>query len=264
MVAVIVLIVLGLALAVVVFLLVKSWLFSREVLRNFKTCNVIVTGKKGRGKDVLTQWVISKRKKPYYANISYGGAYTHIKLRDISAEPNTYESFIDDKVTICKRWAYEKEDVYISDAGVHLPSQMDGYLHKKYPGLPIYYALSRHLANHNIHCNVQNLGRLWKALREQADYYVNLRGVLRLPFFLALKMTTYDKYESAYKLLEPVKPRLINKYSRAETDIYKASNGEIKTGWVIIPKRILKYDTRAFEKVLYGQQKRLERKKHIA
>lgn len=260
MVAIIVLIACAIPLILLFVFLIRSWLFSREVLRNFKSCNVIVDGKKGRGKDLLFQWVIAKRKQAYYSNIDYGGKYTHVSLAEISAYPNTYENFIDDKVKICKRWAYEKEDVYISDGGIYLPSQMDSLLHKKYPSFPIYYALPRHLAAHNIHINTQNLGRVWKALREQADYFVHMKGVIKLPFFMVVKCITYDKYESAIRCLEPVQGRILNKFSKAETDIYKASNGDIRVGWIFIRKSLLKYDTRAFEKVLYGSQTRLKRK----
>lgn len=121
--------------------------------------------------------------------------------------------------------------------------------------MPIYYALSRQLADHNIHANVQNYGRLWKALREQADFYVTCKKTIKLPFFLLTKCITYEKLESASRELLPIKNRMLNKYSKAEVDQYNATNGAITIGWVIQRKRKIKYDTRAFEKLLYDEDR---------
>lgn len=49
---------------------------------------------------------------------------------------------------------------------------------------------------------------------------------------------------------------MFNKFDKAEKDIYQAQNGDIKSGWIIIPKRAVKYDTRAFEKIIYGETPR--------
>lgn len=245
------------ALLLIVFL-VRAWLFKREIVREFQRCNVIVAGKKGSGKDLLFQEVIRKRRKPYYANIDYGYKCEIVTCKDISVSPNTYRDFIENKSYIVDRRFAEKRDVYISDGGIFLPSYMDSALYKAYPSFPIYYALSRYLANHNIHVNVQNFGRVWKALREQADSYIYVKKSLKLPFFIFIKATLYDKYQSAEQLLEPVKVRFFNKHSKAETDIYHASNGYIKGGWVIVRKSTIKYDTRAFEKVIYGDSNRLD------
>ena len=116
--------------------------------------------------------------------------------------------------------------------------------------MPILYALSRQLYGNNIHCNTQNLERAWKALREQADFYVRCKRTYKLPFILITSVITYDKYESAKQCYEPVKNRLMNKYSKAEVDIYNAEKGEIKKGLVFNLKSKVKYDTRYFEKVL--------------
>lgn len=238
--------------------IIRTWLFGRHILRGFKTSNVVVDGKKGKGKDLLFQWVIHKRKARYYSNIDYGGKRDVVRLHMVSAEPNTYKDLIEENVQECQRWAREGEDVYISDGGIYLPSYMDSQLYRSYPSFPVYYALSRHTARHNIHVNIQNCGRLWKALREQADFFVHCRGIIKLPFVILLKCNTYDKLETAMQACMPVKARLMNKYSKAERDIYVADRGEIRQGWVIIPKGWIKYDTRYFEKVLYKGQPRIE------
>ena len=65
--------------AAILFFLVRSWLLGKHIVRQFQRCNVVVDGKKGKGKDVLFQYVIHKRKEPYYANIDYGGNYPYRK-----------------------------------------------------------------------------------------------------------------------------------------------------------------------------------------
>lgn len=253
----IVLVGLGIGLLLLIVFLVRAWLFGRFIVGNFRRCNVVVDGKKGKGKDLLFQYVIAKRKAPYYANIDYGGRYENIKVRDIDVSPNTYREFIADHVSVVKRKMVERKDVYISDGGIYLPSYMDSQLYKAYPSFPIYYALSRHLADSNVHVNVQNVGRLWKALREQADFFVHIKTNVKIPFFILVKCWTYDNVNSAMACVAPVKTRLFNKFSKAETDVYNAQYGEMRSGWVIIPKWRIKYNTRALEPVLYGEQPRI-------
>ena len=122
-------------------------LWHAHVVKNkFKECNVIVSGKKGTGKDLLFQLIISKRKREnYYANIDYGYKYHHIGLKDISVEPNTYLNFIDDDVKKIKKLHDDKEDIYISDGGIYLPSQYDSILYKKFPA--VHYAIHLALSN---------------------------------------------------------------------------------------------------------------------
>lgn len=258
----IILIVLGLAVLFLIVFVIRAWLFGGELCRNFQRCNVVVDGKKGKGKDLVFQYVINRRKKPYYSNIDYGGKHDPIKLEQVSTKPNTYIDFISEKLKPTEAGRlYEKQDVYISDGGVFLPSYMDSTLYKLYASMPIYYALSRHLAEHNIHVNIQNESRLWKALREQADYFVHVQKNIKLPHFILLKLYTYEKEESVQRVIKPMKRRLFNKFSKAEADQFEAEHGEIKGGWLIIRKKSIKYDTRAFEKKLYGDTPRNYRPK---
>ncbi|MCQ2969811.1 MAG: hypothetical protein MJ191_06860 [Clostridium sp.] len=231
-----------------------------EMLNQFKRNNVIVAGKKGKGKDVIMQYVVKKRKnEQYYGNIDYGYNYNHVELKDMKIGENTYENFINNNIAKSPHIFYEKADFYISDGGVFLPSYMDSKLYKDYKGLPLFYALSRHLYNSNVHVNVQNFGRLWKALREQADFYVLAKRTIKLPFFLITSVYTYDNYHSAEQELKPLRSRLANKYSKAEVDIYNATHGEIKHFFIIQTKRSMKYDSRAFEKICLNDE-RLEYK----
>lgn len=243
-----------LSIFVIVFL-VKNKIFYNNILFHFKKCNVIVDGKKGSGKDLIFQKVINSRKDNYYSNIDYGGKCNLIELSSVSIYPNTYINFINDKITKVERNFIEKKDIYISDGGIYLPSYMDSTLYKTYPSFPIFYALSRHLYNNNVHVNVQNFTRLWKALREQADFFIHIKRTYNLPFFLLIKCNTYDKYESAIQYLEPLNARILNKYSKAETDIYNAQHGDIRSGYVIIKKSKIKYNTRAFEKLILNGER---------
>lgn len=239
------------------------WLIGNSIVNNntmwhFKHCNVLVAGKKGSGKDLLFQWVINKRHKFYYSNISYGGKYKKIPLKAVSCYPNDYDHIVNDNIEKTKHLFKEKSDIYISDIGVYLPSYMDSKLYQKFPSMPVFYALSRHLYNNNVHCNTQNIERGWKALREQADFYIIVKRTYKfLGFLLITKYYSYDSYDSARKGLKPIKTRLLNKYSKAEADIYKATNGDIRKGYIFQLKPFIKYDTRAMEKILLkGKRKK--------
>lgn len=234
-----------------VYALVQHWLFTSNLLNNFKRCNVIVAGKKGTGKDSLFQWVVKKRKKEaYYSNISYGYNFQEIKLTEVSTAPNDYNKIVNDEIEKQPHTIKEKADIYISDIGIFLPSYMDSTLYKKFPSMPIFYALSRHLYSNNVHCNTQNIERGWKALREQADFYCICKKTFKIFGFLITKVVTYDKYDSAKQGLLPIKTRMMNKYSKAEVDIYKATHGDIRQGHIIQRVKSIKYNTRAFEEIL--------------
>lgn len=254
---IIVFILIAIGLFIVLFWLIKQCLFTHSIIQNFKKCNVVVAGKKGTGKDLVFNKVINKRKQEYYSNIKYGGKCHLISLKAVSVYPNTYKEFINENVSKINRSFKEKKDIYISDGGIFLPSYMDSTLYKTYPSMPIYYALSRHLYDSNIHVNVQNYERLWKALREQADFFLTTKKTIKIFGIFFTKCITYDKLQSAMQGLLPIKSRLLNKYSKAEVDLYNSQNGEIKQGWIIQFKHSLHYNTRAFEKIiLKGKRKK--------
>lgn len=264
--SVILLIAIGIAAILIAVITIKYIFFKRYLLNNFKSCNVGVEGKKGRGKGLLFQWVINHRKETYYSNVSYSKKgdkrFKEIKsLKEVSCEPNYYENIVNDNIVKTPHKFIESKDIYIDDIGVFLPSYMDSTLYKKFPSMPILYALSRHLYNSNIHFNTQNIERGWKALREQADFYVSVKGTLKLfGFIFITKMVTYEKYESCKQHLLPLKSRFLNKFSKAQKDLYDAKNGVIKKGFIINFKWDLHYDTRIFEKkLLKGRRKELRK-----
>lgn len=238
----------------VLFFAFKLWKGKKFVLRQFERCNCIVFGKKGTGKDLLFNLAINGRKKPCYANIPYNNKYCEVKqIKDFSVSPNTYENFLNDDIKIIDKTLEENKDFYISDGGIVLPSQYQGQLVKNYPSLPIFYALSRHLTNSNVHINTQNLGRVWDKLREQADGYFKTTKSVKFAGLIFTRFVYYDEYESAKANLLPYKRRIFAKAeSIANIEEFEAVHGRVEQ--FIICQRIksLKYDTRVYHNIIYG------------
>lgn len=230
------------------FSALKQFKNRKELKEIFFRNNVIVFGKKGTGKDVLFNYITNTRKE-YYANIPYTNPnYELITPNDLKLSNNTFESLLLNNINKCN-WNYkENVDFFISDCGVYLPSQYDSILHKQYKGLPLFYALSRHIGCHNIHINTQALDRVWKVLREQADIYIKTIDTIKLPFFLKLKYRVYDKYTSA---LNDIRPITNNKLfgSSDSLKIQSANVGYIKESSILLSKRKCKYDSRYFKKI---------------
>lgn len=253
-----ILILIGLAILAIICL--KSFLFRLNLTKHFAKNNVIVFGAKGCGKDLLFQKMIKVRKQEYYSNISYGYKYNPFEMKDLLLGDNTFDNFVQGNVTKCNEedYPFENKDIYISEGGILLPSTYDTKLWKVYPSFPISYALSRHLWNNNIHYNSQNLERAWKALREQADFFIWCRGVIHLPGLLIIKCISYDKYQSALNHTLPMPTGFFNKTTRALKAQFDATNGEIKKGLVFVWKNTIKYDTRYFKGVVFGKNEILD------
>lgn len=243
------------------FLYLRYWLTNREMIRRFKDNNVIVFGRKGKGKDLLFQYVINKRKREKYsANISYGHKWQELKLKDLSLYPNTFEDLLNENIQKLPKQPFEdKQDIYISDAGNYFPSQYDYLLHKHYKSAPLYYSLCRHISNNNIHCNAQNLERIWKALREQADTYiwVNKRKKVFFGFCLRVDYIIYDKYETARNEVRPLKTG-IRKTLKDQKKIQESQSGLCKAGHFYIRKGKIKYNTRAFRDIFIMNEEELK------
>lgn len=253
----IIIIILTILLAVfLLYIFIVCKITNRRLLDYFKESSCIVYGAKGKGKDLIFQKVIyMKRKQPYYSNVNYGYQYYKEPLINLSVSPNTFKKFINDKIEpIVKNNKYEGIDYYISDAGVYLPAQYNGELNKRYQSLPIYYALSRHLYNSNIHMNTQFLGRAWNMLREQADKFIKACGKIKIGKWIFVKVMFYDRYESAMSNILPMKPGgLFNKYYKAQYEQFRSTYGEIKKGLFLIRINDIRYDTRVFHKILFGE-----------
>ena len=238
---------------------VLAWRFVKQC---FYEGNVIVTGLRGRGKDVLFSLVVNSSKGKYISNVNYTADKRCIdfNVQDISVGGNTFVNFLSGRL---KPYKYPHEDgidYFISDAGIYFPSQEFSKLNRVYPSLPIFQALSRHLGDCNFHCNVQNLNRLWDKIREQADsYLLCTKCKVRLHKFVSLTLFYYDRYQSCVDRVKPMKKRW-GRVGKIEFDKFTASYGTIKKlkVWGILRYN---FDSRRFKTLLeeeYEQEEQNE------
>lgn len=225
-----------------------NWLF---VKRCFRDGNVIVTGLRGKGKDLLFSCVINASKSKYISNVDYTGdlRYMPFKVEDISVGHNTFENFANGIVIPYKYPYPDGVDYYISDVGIYFPSQEFSRLNKFYASVPVFQALSRHLGDCNFHCNVQNLNRLWDKIREQADSYIRCaRCRVRFHRFASFTVYYYDRYQSCVDRVKPMRKRW-GRLGKLEYDKFTATYGTIKR---LKFRRILRYpyDSRRFKTML--------------
>lgn len=229
----------------------------KKIIKMFKDGNVSVCGLRGRGKDMLIANVVVRRDKPYISNIDYGGKYTPFKYEFIAQE-NTYDNFIRGDI---KPYEYPFEDgtdIYLSDAGVYFPSQYCNELNKKYPNLPVFMALSRHLGACNVHYNAQTLNRVWDKIREQSDQYIQCRSCIVLGKLVIQSVRIYEKMQSAIDSVPPyrVKPPLlasreIKTNIQMQKQMYESTHGRIRSMYLIYINKS-NYDTRHFRNLLKG------------
>lgn len=228
-------------------------MFISSVVRLFKRGNVAVCGLRGRGKDMLMANVVVRRRKPYISNVDYGGKFNDLDFSLIDCGKNTYQNFISGDLKAYIFPYPDGTDVYISDVGVYLPAQYCNELNKRYPYLPVFMALSRHLGKCNVHYNVQALPRAWDKLREQVDQYINCRGCFVLFGKIVFqKIRIYEQYDACVSNVPPL--RLSWHFKESTTDqvlkaSYLASHGKIKTGYLFYINRS-KYDSRRFKTML--------------
>lgn len=233
---------------VVLFLFFKFF-FDRLFLRRIIKDSLIIEGAKGHGKTLLLSEISRDcEKKGILSNIDLKRKKQElVKLKDLCCGDNSWEDFLNDEIRpFPKKDDWEGKTALLDDLGVFLPNYADSILKKKYPSLPVFYALSRHLYNMPIIGNCQRYDRPWKLLREQADGFIHCRKVLRFGPFAMILCTYYEKASSLEEKLKPLKARILNKYSKAEVDEYKASNGEIRNFWVFAPTWRNRYDSRFF------------------
>ena len=247
----IVLIIIAVLLGIVILI---SILNKRFFLNLFKRGNVIVTGLRGTGKDMAFCIAINARKQSYISNVEYSNPKKRYKCFPFDTSVwkiggNEYKNFAENNV---KKFVYpypDGLDYYISDAGVYFPSQYQGELVKRYGGAPLFQALSRHLGDANVHCNVQNLNRLWDKIREQSDLYVCMKGCkVFFRRWALLRGAVYETAEACEKRLVPPKFG-IGKEARNRRVMYETTNGKIKTFW-FFSKVPYKYDDRRFKRML--------------
>lgn len=246
----------------------------KKIIKEFEKGNVCVVGLRGCGKDMLFANVIARRKLPYVSNTNYyckHSPYMKLVFDKLNVK-NNYKNFINDNIIPYDYPYIEGCDIYISDCGIYLPSQYCNELNKLYPEFPTFYALSRQIADNNVHFNVQNLNRVWDKLREQSDIYIMANSCKvfkgRIPIIGRLfnglvfqTVTTYDKYQSCVDRVEPYKPAPVPLFASKELKAQiQRSNEEAKRRYrevygnvkrrLLIYRNKSKYDTRLFKGVL--------------
>ena len=256
----------------------------------FKLRNVCVCGLRGDGKDMLMGNVVARRKEPYVSNLVYtkdGKGFQKLDFSKIDCGKNSYLDLIHDKVKYYKFPYIEGSDIYISDAGVYLPSQYCNELNKHFPYLPTYFALSRQVSHNNIHVNVQHLGRVWDKIREQSDIYIRCRfcyvlfgrtvqklqrkygwkWLEKIPLLVIQKITLYDKYQSALDRVEPCRitvpilaKREVKQNAQMYVDKFRNTYGSVRNHILIYVNKS-GYDTFYFEKLFENGEKPNEENK---
>lgn len=246
--AVIVLVIVVAVVLVISISRMLSWRFVRDC---FYRGNVVVTGLRGRGKDVLFSLIINSSKSKFISNVDYTGdnRYLPFKVEDIAVGGNTFLNFIENRI-VPYDYPYEDGiDYFISDAGLYFPSQEFSRLNKMYPSVPVFQALSRQLGDCNFHCNVQNLNRLWDKIREQADIYILcIKCKVRFGRFVSLKAYVYDKYQSCVDRVKPMRKRW-GRLGKIEFDKFTAAYGSIRKVkiWGVLKHD---FDSRRFKTIL--------------
>lgn len=216
--------------------------------------NVCVTGLRGTGKDLLFGNVIAYRKKPYISNLDYGGERHELDFDLLDCGKNTYKNLISGDINKYE-FPYEKgTDVYLSDAGIYLPSQYCGELNARYPYIATYQALSRQLSGNNFHINTQNLNRCYDKIREQSDVYIRCRKCIYIFGLVIQFITLYDKAQSCIDRVKPCRIRkpLISAVGRTQADCYIDNfynvHGTVKNKILIYFNRS-KHDTLYFKEL---------------
>lgn len=232
----------------------------KKIIEYFKKGSVSVCGMKGRGKDMLMANVVVRRKKPYIANIDYGGEHITFKYEDI-AIPSSYNDIVEGNIKPYEFPYDDGTDIYLSDCGIYFPSQYCNELNKRYRELPTFMALSRQLGDCSVHTNSQALGRVWDKIREQSDIYILARRCIYIKWLRIViqRVTIYDKYESALERRLPLNiplPLFANKEMKLNRTIklneYESSHGLINSRWLIYRNKST-YDTRYFKTLMKGE-----------
>lgn len=246
------------AIAGIITITVINKIKQKKVIKLFKSGNVMVSGMKGQGKDLLFCWVINKRKENYISNVQY--SKENKKYKRFEFEPkvwelagNDFEKLVNGEV---KKYTYpypDGIDYYISDGGIYFPAQYHTLLDKKYKASPMFMALQRHLGDSCTHFNSQKQNRVWDKIREQSDKYIVMRGVWFIPKtkYFRIKLDIYDNEETAEKQLK--KPFFgIGKKAREAEHSFETIHGKIKkiSFW---GKLVYNYDSRRFKKILENE-----------
>lgn len=228
----------------------------KKLVSIFDSGNVIVSGMRGRGKDMLFCLIVNRRKRDYISNVQYSDPKNKkfhcfpLDLKVWKLAGNSYQDLVSGSPAPYVYPYPDDIDYYISDSGVYFPAQFATELSKRYKSETMFQALSRHLGNANVHCNVQNPNRLWDKIREQSDLYLRMD---RCKVFKCLKLVHLVSY--SYELYDSFEKGLtvpwfgIGKKAKECKNAFMIQHGQIKkySVWFNIP---FIYDDRRFKHIL--------------
>ena len=247
--------------------------------RFVKECsgNGIIAGGRGKGKGLL----LNKRINAdgiHYCNVPYNEKTRVINIKEYidSIAPNTTDNFITSSVEVVKKMdKFEGKNIYWDDVAVYAPNFMDAKLKKHYPSLSALLPINRHLYNAFMIITIQDFNRPYKLLRElQIDFGIKAIKTLGtynhkiwnaipiLRHFIYTKYIYYENVDSAQKGLLPFNAKTVLTETlkhgyltagQATKEEYEAINGKIKYGFVMQRKSVVKYDTRYFHKLVFGE-----------
>jgi len=239
--------------------------------------NGIIAGGRGKGKGLL----LNKRINAdgvHFCNVPYNEKTIVINIKEYidSIAPNTTDNFITSSVEVVKKMdKFEGKNIYWDDVAVYAPNYMDAKLKKHYPSLSALLPINRHLYNAFMIITIQDFNRPYKILRElQIDFGIKAiktvgsydsklwNAIPILRHFIYTKYIYYENVDSAQKGLLPFNAKsIINETlkhgyltaGQATKEEYEAINGKIKYGFVMQRKSVVRYDTRYFHKVVFGE-----------
>lgn len=229
----------------------------KKIIKMFEKGNVCVVGLKGTGKDMLFANVAVRRNKPYISNTPYSDKCIPFDYRDtLALNGNSCREFIQGNIIPFDFPHEDGTDIYLADCGVYFPSQEQPFLDKNYKGIPLYMALSRHLAAASVHTNCQNLERIWGKIREQSDTYILCKWCKVIFGFTIQMVWIYDRAESCQLRVPPCPyraPLICPKESRQLWEMkkldYRVAHGSIKP-MLLLYRNKSNYDTRIFKTIL--------------
>lgn len=239
---------------VFVFFVLNS-LKKRAFVDLFKQGNVLVSGMRGKGKDVAFCVVVNARKRDYISNVNYSSPKKRYKcfpldLKVWELAGNTHNDLVSGNV---KKYTYpypDNLDYYISDAAIYFPAQYAVQLCNKYRSAPIFQALSRQLGDCNVHTNSQDIGRVWDKIREQSDIYLRMLSCKFIPHTKICRLSAYvyERYDTAQARINL--PRFgIGKRAREARYNFEIAHGKIQK-LSFFTRLPYNFDSRRFKKIL--------------
>ena len=228
----------------------------KKIIKLFEENCVSVSGMKGTGKDIFFGNVIARRKVPYVSNLNYGYCLEELKLENLDLH-NNYKNWNSVNI-IPYNYPYTLgADIYLSDAGIYLPSQYCNQLNKDYEGIISFQALCRQVCGGTrFHFNTQNLNRVWDKIREHSDVYIRCKKCVVLFGIVFQSITIYDKYESCLSRLNPCRvkvPLLGDKNAKMQARLYLDNfynqHGKVSNR-LLIYRNKSKHDTWYFGRLL--------------